>query len=64
MDKQFNDMNRLELLDFLGYKWSEFIILANGNIELHGKKIDVEQLINLATEKNEDLKCGRPVQCQ
>ena len=56
MDKQFQDMNRLELLDFLGYKWSEFIILANGNIELHGKKIDLEQLINLATEKNEGLK--------
>ena len=56
MDKQFQDMNRLELLDFLGYKWSEFIILANGNIELNGEKVDLERLINLAIEKNEDLK--------
>ena len=56
MDKQFNDMNRLELLDFLGYKWSEFIILANGNIELNGEKVDLERLINLAIEKNEELK--------
>ena len=56
MDKQFKDMNRLELLDFLGYKWSEFIILANGNIELSGKEIDLESLRDLATEKNEDLK--------
>ena len=63
MDKQFQDMNRLELLDFLGYKWSEFIILANGNIELCGQEIDLESLRDLATEKNEDLKCGRPVQC-
>ena len=63
MDKQFQDMNRLELLDFLGYRWSEFIILANGNIELCGQEIDLESLRDLATEKNEDLKCGRPVQC-
>ena len=56
MDKQFQDMNRLELLDFLGYRWSEFVILANGNIELNGEKVDLERLINLAIEKNEDLK--------
>ena len=56
MDKQFNNMNRLELLDFLGYKWSQFVILANGNIELHGQEITLDQLREVATEKNEDLK--------
>jgi len=56
MDKQFQDMNRLELLDFLGYRWSEFIILANGNIELSGQEITLDQLREVATEKNEDLK--------
>jgi len=56
MDKQFQDMNRLELLDFLGYRWSEFIILANGNIELNGQEITLNNLRDLATEKNEDLK--------
>ena len=56
MDKQFQDMNRIELLDFLGYRWSQFVILANGNIELSGKEINLENLIELATEKNEDLK--------
>ena len=54
--KYFNDMSRLELLDFLGYRWSEFIILANGNIELCGQEITLDQLRELATEKNEDLK--------
>ena len=56
MDKQFQDMNRIELLDFLGYRWSQFVILSNGNIELSGKEIDLESLRDLATEKNEDLK--------
>ena len=56
MDKKFQDMNRLELLDFLGYRWSQFVILANGNIELHGQEITLDQLREVATEKNEDLK--------
>ena len=56
MDKQLENMTRIELLDFLGYQWHQYIILTNGNVELYGQEIPLEELINLATEKNEDLK--------
>ena len=56
MDKHLENMTRIELLDFLGYQLHQYIILTNGNVELYGQEITLEELINLATEKNEDLK--------
>tara|TARA_R100001082_G_C4358050_1_gene157880 strand:+ start:135 stop:317 length:183 start_codon:yes stop_codon:yes gene_type:complete len=57
---KFENMTRIQLLDFLGYKAiKDYIVLANGNIELNvgGLRIELEldDLIDAATEKNSDL---------
>tara|TARA_R100000458_G_C8189693_1_gene183803 strand:+ start:572 stop:754 length:183 start_codon:yes stop_codon:yes gene_type:complete len=57
---KFENMSRIELLDFLGYKAiKDYIILRNGNIELNvgGLRVELEldELIDVAIEKNSDL---------
>jgi len=57
---KFENMTRIELLDFLGYKAiKDYIILGNGNIELNvgGLRVELEldDLIDVAIEKNSDL---------